>query len=497
MRPWGRLSPGQPLALRDPEGGLLAALWVGDVWELDRAAKATAVYGTLDRRHPGVEHLFTRTNNWAVAGRLEGVRSPAHYDFPAERRTPREMRADFARLGWRRVIAFQTRNPMHRAHHALTLRAAQDLQANLLIHPAVGMTRPGDVDHYTRVRCYQALLRHYPPNTARLALLPLAMRMGGPREALWHAIIRKNFGCTHLIVGRDHAGPGRDSQGRPFYEPYAAQELFERHQGELGIEMVPLREMVYLPDSREYLAREQAPPGARVLEISGTELRERLAAGGEIPEWFTFPEVAEELRRAYPPRNRRGITVFLTGLSGAGKSTLANVLLVKFLERGGRPVTLLDGDVVRRNLSSELGFSRDHRDINIRRIGFVAAEIAGNGGIAICAPIAPYDAVRKEVREMIAACGGFTLVHVSTPLSVCEARDAKGLYAKARTGLIRQFTGITDPYEPPEDAEVVVDTSDLTPELAAETVLAHLEREGYLARTGPPDATEEPPPGRP
>lgn len=492
----GRLSPGEPLALRDPEGALLAALWVGEVWELDRVAKATAVYGTLDRQHPGVEHLFTRTNNWAVGGRLEGVRSPAHYDFPAERRTPREMRADFARLGWRRVIAFQTRNPMHRAHHALTLRAAQDLQANLLIHPAVGMTRPGDVDHYTRVRCYQALLRHYPPNTARLALLPLAMRMGGPREALWHAIIRKNFGCTHLIVGRDHAGPGRDSQGRPFYEPYAAQELFERHQGELGIEMVPLREMVYLPDSREYLARDQAPPGARVLEISGTELRERLAAGGEIPEWFTFPEVAEELRRAYPPRNRRGITVFLTGLSGAGKSTLANVLLVKFLERGGRPVTLLDGDVVRRNLSSELGFSRDHRDLNIRRMGFVAAEITRNGGIAICAPIAPYDAVRKEVREMIAASGGFTLVHVSTPLSVCEARDAKGLYAKARTGLIRQFTGITDPYEPPEDAEVVVDTSDLTPELAAETVLAHLERESYLARTGPPGRDRGASPGR-
>ena len=475
-----RLTAGDWLGLRDPEGVLLAALRVEECWPVDREAKALAVYGTLDRRHPGVEHLFTRHNGVAVAGRLEGLELPGHHDFRDLRPTPRELRADFARHGWRRVVAFQTRNPIHRAHHLLTLRAAAAAQANLLLHPAVGLTQPGDVDHYTRVRCYQAALRHYPPHTAHLALLPLAMRMGGPREALWHGIIRKNYGCTHMIVGRDHAGPGADANGRPFYDPYAAQEIFRRHQGELGIEMVPFRNLVYVEDLDDYLPEDEVPPGRKALSLSGTELRRRLAEGRELPAWFTFPEVAAELRRTYPPRARQGFTVFFTGLSGAGKSTLANVLLVKLLELGGRPVTLLDGDVVRQRLSSELGFSRAHRDLNIRRIGFVAREITKNGGIALCAPIAPYDAVRREVRAAIAEVGGFVLVHVSTPLAVCEARDRKGLYAKARAGLVAEFTGISDPYEAPEDAEVVVDTSDLDPEETVAEVLLYLRREGYL-----------------
>jgi sulfate adenylyltransferase len=475
-----RLGAGHTLALRDPEGVLLAALHVEDVWRPDRTAEAAAVFGTSNAEHPGVAHLATRTHPVYVGGGLEGVRLPAHYDFRALRRTPAELRADFQRLGWRRVVAFQTRNPLHRAHQELTLRAALDAEANLLLHPVVGMTKPGDVDHYTRVRCYQALLERYPPHGVRLALLPLAMRMGGPREAVWHAIIRKNHGCTHFIVGRDHAGPGRDSSGRPFYDPYAAQDLLRSHQAELGVTMVPFKQVVYVEDLDAYLPEDQVPAGARTLDISGTELRRRLAAGRELPSWFTFPEVARELQRRYPPRHRQGLTVFFTGLSGSGKSTLARILQVTFLEANDRPVTLLDGDIVRTHLSSELGFSKEHRDINIRRIGFVASEITKNGGIALCAPIAPYDAVRKDVRAMVEAWGGFVLVHLSTPLAVCEERDRKGLYAKARAGIIPHFTGVSDPYEPPGDADVVIDTSDLTPEEAVQTILLHLEREGYV-----------------
>ena len=475
-----RLETGSRLALRDPEGEMLAVLHVGDRWELDRESKAQAVYGTLDRAHPGVRHLYERTNNIAVGGRLEGLRLPAHYDFVELRRTPAEMRERFRRLGWRRIIAFQTRNPLHRAHVELTLCAVRQLEANLLIHPVVGMTKPGDVDHYTRVRCYQAVLPRYPQHTAMLSLLPLAMRMGGPREALLHAIIRKNYGCTHLIVGRDHAGPGKDSAGRPFYDPYAAQELVREHEKELGIGMVPFREMVYVESKDEYMPGDEVPNGERTLDISGSELRSRLALGREIPAWFTYPEVAAELRKSYPPRYRQGFTVFFTGLSGAGKSTIAKVLLTKLLEIGDRPVTLLDGDIVRKHLSSELGFSKEHRDINIHRIGFVASEITKNGGIAICAPIAPYERVRREVREMIEAVGGFLLVHVATPLEVCEKRDRKGLYAKARAGLVQNFTGISDPYEAPTNAAVAIDTTSIPPEAAAQTILLELEREGWI-----------------
>ena len=360
------------------------------------------------------------------------------------------------------------------------MRAAKAAQANLLIHPVVGMTKPGDVDHYTRVRCYQAVLARYPQHTVKLSLLPLAMRMGGPREALWHATIRKNFGCTHFIVGRDHAGPGADKTGRPFYGPYDAQELLSKHQEELGVTMVPFQNMVYLEEQDAYFPEDEVPAGARTLNLSGTELRRRLADGRDIPKWFTFPEVARELIRSYPPRRNQGLTVFFTGLSGSGKSTIANVLLIKFLEMGGRPVTLLDGDIVRTHLSSELGFSKEHRDLNIRRIGFVAAEITKNGGIAICAPIAPYDSVRKDVRAMIESVGGMLLVHVATPLEVCEQRDRKGLYAKARAGIVKQFTGISDPYEVPTDAEVVVDASAVTPEEAAQEILLRLEQMGYI-----------------
>jgi sulfate adenylyltransferase len=475
------LAPGNStLALRDAEGVMLAALHVEELWEPDLAADAQAVYGTADPTHPGVAYLIERTQPVLVAGRLEGLQPPAHYDFHPLRLTPAELRAEIAREGWRRVVAFQTRNPMHRAHCELTLRAAKEAQANLLIHPTVGMTKPRDLDHYTRVRCYQAILHRFPQHTAKLALLGLAMRMGGPREALLHAIIRKNFGCTHFIVGRDHAGPGKDRAGKPFYGPYDAQELLRAHESELGVTMVPFKQLVYVEELDSYFPDDEVPAGQRTLDLSGTELRQRLADGREIPTWFTFPEVAEELRRTHPARHAQGFTVFLSGLSGAGKSTIANVLVVKFMEMGGRPVTLLDGDIVRKHLSSELNFSKEHRDINIRRIGFVAAEITRNGGIAICAPIAPYDAVRKEVRGMIEPGGGFMLVHVATSIEICEERDRKGLYAKARAGLIKEFTGISDPYEAPADAEVTIDAGALSPEQAAQEILLYLEREGYL-----------------
>jgi sulfate adenylyltransferase len=475
-----KIGPGSSLALRDPEGVMLAALHVEEVWEPDRMAEAQLVYGTTKPAHPGVAYLLNQTHRYYVGGHVEGIRLPSHYDFRALRRTPAELRSEFIRLGWRKIVAFQTRNPMHRAHEELTLRAARQIGANLLIHPSVGMTKPGDVEYYVRVRCYRALLSRYPKDTAKLALLPLAMRMAGPREALWHAIIRKNHGCSHFIVGRDHAGPGNGENGRPFYGPYDAQQLLRVHQQELGVTMVPFQMMVYVEELDSYLPEDEVPERARALTISGTELRRRLAEGQEIPTWFTFPEVFNELRRSYPPRHHQGFTIFFTGLSGAGKSAIANILRVRFLEMGSRPVTLLDGDIVRKHLSSELGFSREHRDLNISRIGFVASEITKNGGIAICAPIAPYDAVRREVRAMIEPHGGFILVYLSTPLDVCEARDRKGLYAKARSGLVQQFTGISDPYEAPRDAEVVIDTNLMSPEEAAQEVFLHLERQGYV-----------------
>jgi sulfate adenylyltransferase len=475
------LESGGTIALRDPEGVMLAALTVSDVWTPDRQHEAQEVFDTTSTEHPAVDYLFNLANPVYVGGTLRGVQLPVHYDFRALRRTPAELRARFVEMGWRKVVAFQTRNPMHRAHVELTKRAATEIGGNLLIHPVVGMTKPGDVDHYTRVRAYQAVLERYPRQTAALSLLPLAMRMGGPREAVWHAIIRKNHGVTHFIVGRDHAGPGSDSSGKPFYGPYDAQELLSQHEEELGVAMVPFKMMVYLEDRDAYAPIDEVPEGSRTLSISGTELRERLAEGREIPDWFTYPEVVEELRRTHPPRSKQGFTVFFTGLSGSGKSTIANALLVKLSEIGGRPITILDGDLVRKNLSSELGFSKEHRDINIRRIGFVASEITKHRGIAICAPIAPYERIRRENRELISAYGGYLLVYVDTPLEVCEQRDRKGLYAKARAGIVKEFTGISDPYEVPTDADVVIDTTETSPEEAANQVIIALERLGYLS----------------
>ncbi len=475
------LGPGDEVALRDPEGVVIAVLEISDKWRPDLQAEARQVFGSEDTVHPAVDFLFNQSGPVYLGGRLRGLQMPMHYDCRHLRDTPQELRARFEKLGWRRVVAFQTRSPIHRAHQELTFLAARETQANLLIHPVVGMTKPGDIDHLTRVRCYEAVLGRYPEQTTALSLLPLAMRMGGPREAVWHAIIRKNYGCTHLIVGRDHAAPGNDSSGKPFYGPFDAQDLLREHEAEIGIQMVPFRMMVYVENRAQYVPADEVGEGESVLNIAGTELRRRLYQGLEIPHWFTFPEVAEQLRRSYPPRSHQGFTVFFTGLSGSGKSTIANVLMIKLREMGDRPVTLLDGDIVRKNLSSELGFSREHRNLNVLRIGFVASEITKNGGVAICAPIAPYAVIRNQIRSEIEPLGGFCEVHVSTSLEICEQRDRKGMYAMARAGKIKNFTGIDDPYEAPEQAEVIIDTEFVSPDEAALKIILKLESMGLIA----------------
>ena len=475
-----KIETGQDLALRDAEGVIIAVMHVTDKWRPDKAREAERVFGADDRAHPAVKYLHDTAGPVYLGGPVTGLQQPVHYDFRARRDTPNELRAYFRKLGWRKVVAFQTRNPLHRAHQELTFRAARESQANLLIHPVVGLTKPGDVDHFTRVRCYEAVLDKYPGATTHLSLLNLAMRMAGPREAVWHGLIRRNHGVTHFIVGRDHAGPGKNSAGEDFYGPYDAQELFKDHEAEIGVEMVPFKHMVYVEDRAQYEPADEIEEGVNVLNISGTELRRRLREGIEIPDWFSFPEVVRELRRTSPPRDQQGFTVFLTGFSGSGKSTIANALMVKLMEMGGRPVTLLDGDVVRKHLSSELGFSKEHRDLNIQRIGYVASEITKNGGIAICAPIAPYAATRGVVREMIEQYGAFVEVHVATSLEECERRDRKGLYKLAREGKIKEFTGISDPYDIPEAPELRVDTEGLDVDYCAQQILLKLEGLGLI-----------------
>jgi sulfate adenylyltransferase len=474
------VAPGTRIALRDAEGVILAVMTVSDKWVPNKAVEAAKVFGADDLAHPAVNYLHNIAGPIYLGGPIQGLQAPVHYDFKSRRDTPNELRAYFKKLGWEKVVAFQTRNPLHRAHQELTFRAAREAQANLLIHPVVGMTKPGDVDHFTRVRCYEAVLDKYPQSTTTMSLLNLAMRMAGPREAVWHGLIRRNHGVTHFIVGRDHAGPGKNSAGQDFYGPYDAQTLFTEYEAEIGVKMVDFKHMVYVQERASYFPANEVPEGCTTLDISGTELRRRLREGLDIPEWFSFPEVVTQLRKTSPARDKQGFTVFFTGLSGSGKSTVANALMIKLMEMGGRPVTLLDGDVVRKHLSSELGFSKEHRDINIKRIGYVASEITKNGGIAICAPIAPYTATRRAVREMIESYGAFIEVHVATSLEECERRDRKGLYKLAREGKIKEFTGISDPYEAPTTAELVLDTQGVEVDHCAHQVILKLESLGLI-----------------
>ena len=476
----GLLEVGQSVTLRDPEGFLLAVFHIEDMWPVDRQKEASRVYGTVDQNHEGVRYLFNAIRSVYVGGHIELLNLPIHPDFRQLRLTPAETREAFEKLEWKRVVAFHTQNPIHRPQFEMTIRAMRAFSANILILPVVGMTRPDDFDHYTRVRCYRAVTKHYPPNSYLLNLLPLAMRMAGPREAVLHAIISKNFGCTHLIVGRSHAGPSKNGTGDVYYNSNEAHELTRALGPEIGIDIVPFEELVYLPFEDVYQSLDQVPEGVQTISLSGSDIRQRIRSGRRIPDWATFPEVMAELQKAYPPPKKQGVTIFFTGLSGAGKSTIAKVLFSRFQEIGERPVTLLDGDIVRRNLSSQLSFSKEDRDTNVRRIGFVASEITKNRGVAICAPIAPYAATRKEIRSTIESYGGFVEVHVATPLAECEKRDRKGMYAKARAGLIKGFTGVDDPYEIPEAPEVRIDTTDITPEEAAQEVLLFLGEKGYI-----------------
>ena len=474
------LKIGQNIALRDQEGVILATITVTDSWLPKKKREAEVVFGADDLAHPAVDYLYNKAGPVYLGGPVTGIQGPVHYDFRNRRDTPNELRAYFHKMGWRRVVAFQTRNPLHRAHQELTFRAAKGAEANLLIHPVVGMTKPGDIDHFTRVRCYEAVLDQYPSSTTAMSLLNLAMRMAGPREAIWHGLIRANHGCTHFIVGRDHAGPGKNSAGEDFYGPYDAQELFRNFQDEIDVEMVDFKNMVYVQERAQYELADEVEEGSTVLNISGTELRRRLSEGLDIPEWFSFPQVVTELRKSRPPRAKQGFTVFFTGFSGSGKSTIANALMVKLMEMGGRPVTLLDGDIVRKNLSSELGFSKEHRDLNIRRIGYVASEITKNGGIAICAPIAPYATTRRAVREDVEAFGAFVEVHVATSIEECERRDRKGLYKLARAGKIKEFTGISDPYDVPKKPELKLETEGVAVDTCAHQILLKLESVGLI-----------------
>ena len=462
------------ISLRNAEGFLLAILKVNEFWAPDKKEEANSVFKSNDPNHPGVDYLFNHTNNNYISGELVPIQSNKYFDFTHLRKSPQEVR-DFFRLNnWKDVIAFQTRNPMHRAHFELTKLAMDEHNSKLLIHPVIGISKPGDIDHFTRVKCYQHIIKYYPENSVELSLINLAMRMAGPKEAVWHAIIRKNYGCNRIIIGRDHAGPGIDAEGKPYYQPYDAQELIAQYQEELEIKMVPFKEMVFAKNKKTFLPLDKIEQDDPIEKLSGTQFKEFLQQRTEIPNWYSFPEVIHELRKRFPKLHNQGLTVFFTGLSGAGKSTLANAIMFKLMETEDRPITLLDGDIVRQHLSSELGFSKEDRDIHVKRIGYVASEITKHGGVAICAPIAPYSNTRKVVRNMIDEVGSFVEIHVATPLSVCEERDVKGLYKQARAGKILDFTGVSDPYEEPENPEITVDTSDITVEESSALILDKL-----------------------
>ena len=470
---------GKEVALRNAKNDLIGVMSIEELYGWDPLLEARLVYGTTDVRHPMVAEM----DCWSrvcISGTVKVVNMPKHYDFLDLRHTPAQVRVLLERMGHKNVVAFQTRNPLHRAHEELTKRAAHEVNGALLLHPVVGMTKPGDVDHYTRVRTYKTLAdRYYDHNRVLLSLLPLAMRLAGPREALWHALIRRNYGANYLIVGRDHASPGVGSTGKPFYGPYDAQDLVERFSEELEVGVVPFRELVYMPDEGRYEEVSRIPANARTISISGTQVREEyLDNGKKLPEWFTRPEISEILNEVYPPRHRQGVCIWFTGLSASGKSTTADVLTVLLMEHG-RQVTLLDGDVVRTHLSKGLGFTKEDRDTNIRRIGFVAGEIVRHGGVAVCAAVSPYRATRDDVRNFVGP-DHFVEVFVDTPLEVCEERDVKGMYAKARRGEIKGFTGIDDPYEPPLAPQITLNTTDCSSEDNARSILRYLMDKGFL-----------------
>ncbi|KAI9508231.1 ATP-sulfurylase [Russula earlei] len=479
------LSKNKRISLRDPrDDQALAVLTIDDIYKPDRVKEAVQVLGADDPAHPSVTYLRTRVKEFYVGGRISAIQPPVYFDHVPLRYTPAELRAHFQRLSWKNIVAFQTRNPMHRAHRELTIRAARKHQANILIHPVVGITKPGDVDHYTRVRVYKEIMAKYPHGMAHLALLPLAMRMAGPREALWHAIIRKNFGATHFIVGRDHAGPGKNSHGKDFYGPYDAQELVSKYHEELQITMVPFQQMAYLPSTDEYMPADEVPSGVTTLDISGTELRRRLKTGAHIPDWFSYDAVVKTLRESYPPREKQGFVIFLTGLYNSGKDTVARALQTVFNEQGGRSVSLLLDDSIRQEIEPGRTLSREERLVHLQRIAFVAAELARAGAAVIAAPIAPHEAGRQAVRDAVTRQAGpgsnFFLVHVATPIEYCEKTDRRGVYARARNGFVRGLAGVDEDFEVPKDSNLTVDLTQHSIPQAVHGIVLLLETSGLL-----------------
>jgi sulfate adenylyltransferase len=475
-----KIKDSKRLALRNPEGVVIANMDISEIWSADKNKEALNVYGTVNTEHPGVTYLFKNTGEYYVGGKVNQVNMPRYFDFTELRKTPAELKAYFKELGITKILGFQTHQPMHKIDCELTNRAIKEIGGHLLIHPVVGTTMPDDVDHFTRVKCYKKVLNNYCEGGVTLSLLPLSMRMAGPREALWQAIISRNYGCTHFFVGKDDAGCGKDNSGKEFYEPYAAQKLVLKYANDVGIIAIPLKEMGYVLENACYEPIENADSSHTILNYSHKQLMNSLREDKEIPSWFTFSEVITELKKIYPPRPCQGMTLFFTGFSGAGKSTIANALAVKLMEIQDRPVTILDGDLVRHHLSSELGFSKEHRSLNVRRVGFVSSEITKNRGVAICAMIAPYEEDRSYNRHLISSLGNYIEIYVSTSLSECEARDPKGLYEKARNGLIPVFTGISDPYEIPKNPELVIDTAEVSVSNAVELILGYLANERYI-----------------
>jgi len=470
------------IGLCDQEGFMLAVMDIESVWKVDKNLEAKSIYTTDNLDHPGVNYLLNDVKEYYIGGAVSGMQLPTHYDFESIRYTPEDLRDEFKKSGWDKIVAFHTSKPMHRVHYEITINAAKSIGANLLIQPLSGVGKPGDLAYYSRVHCYQAIMKYYPKYLAMLSLIPQAMRMAGPREALHNMILRQNYGCSHFIIGPEHASPpGVRSGSQRFYERYSAQKLVDQFQDKLGISMVPVEEMGYSIEKSNYIKCKSAKSEKlETHKFNEKDFNNALEHDQDVPDWYSFPEVITELRGIKLSRKHKGLTLLFTGLSGSGKSTLAKLIYAKFIEQGDRPVTLLDGDVVRANLSSELTFSKEHRDINVRRIGYVASEITKNRGVAICAPIAPYELTRESVRGMIEQYGAFIEIHVDTPLETCEARDRKGMYAKARKGIIKNFTGISDPYEVPANPEIKIDTSSFTPVECAQKIMLYLFKEGYI-----------------
>lgn len=473
------IQKGKTISLKDQEGYVLALLEVDEIWQPNKELEAEKVYGTTDTAQPGVHYLLNRVGEYYISGKLTKLQPQRHFDFVDLRKTPDELKNYFKENGIEKVIAFQTRSPMHRPHFELTMRAAIDADAHLLIHPIIGMTKPGDIDYFTRVKCYKKILDYYPEGTTTLNLLPLAMRMAGPREALWNAIIQKNYGCTHFIMRRNHKGLDKDNAKR-FYPSNAAQELVQTYAKEIGIVVISFKKIAYVEEDNQYQYVDEMSSDKKGLTLSSTQFIKLLNEGEDIPEWYSFSEVIQELRKVYPPRSKQGFTLFFTGLSGSGKSTIANAVAAKLLELQDRPITMLDGDVIRHHLSSELGFSKEHRSINVRRVGFVSSEITKNRGIAICPMIAPYEIDRKYNRELVSTVGNFIEIYVSTPVDVCADRDTKGLYELAKQGKITGFTGVNDPYEAPLNPEIAIDTSAYSLEEAVEIILSYLRQVKHI-----------------